>query len=180
MSNKRQTDLCKFTCLCLWSSTPPRPPHLTLCQCPSDPLICAEELQGCHYTAFGCLWVTLPHICDRLWAHYPHAFAVSAGCVHMSLTTHWNGAQAIWETCLSCVKSVDKTWEDGVCHTLNWSMWQQPLLCSDCTDQLVALVKHCNVTIIKAGAKKQKPDTPVKQAPKNISWCGQSRVIVSI
>lgn len=103
--------------------------------------------------AFGCLWVTLPHIWDRHWAQYPDAFAVSVGCVRMSLTTHWNGAQAIWETCLSHVNCVDETREDGVCHTLNWSMWQQPSLYSDCRDQLVALVKHSNGTIIKAGTQ---------------------------
>lgn len=31
----------------------------------------------------------------------------------------------------------------------------------------MALVKHCNGTIIKAGTQKQKPASPVKQALKN-------------
>lgn len=163
-TNPRQTDLisdCKLNSLC---STLP-PPHLTLHLFSSTHS--HRKYRAAHYRAFGCLWVTLPHIWDRHWAQYPDAFAVSVGCVRMSLTTHWNGAQAIWEACLSDVNFVDETQEDGVCHTLNWSMWQQPSLSSDCDDQSVALVKHSNGTIIKAGTQKQKPDTPVKQVLTN-------------
>lgn len=117
-------------------------------------------MQGRHYRAFECLWVTLPHIWDRDWAQNPNAFAVSVGCARMRAWPHVGMGPKLFERLAFPMLTLwIKHGRNGVCHTLNWIVWQQLSLYGDCRDQLVALVKHCNGTIIKAGT--QKPQQPI-------------------
>lgn len=134
----RQTDLilelCKLDIRCLLPSAPPLPPPPPLSHLTSSILILSTHpCIGNAGPPFQSIRVFMSHFTSHLGAGVSTESRcllqpLLGVCAHESLTTHWIGAQAIWETCISHVNSVDETREDGVCHTLNWTMWQQPSL----------------------------------------------------
>lgn len=111
----RQTCVNATVCTRLSSTRPP--PHLTLHL--SHPLIRAEEIEGRHYGAFGCLWVTLPHIWGRHWAQYPDALAVGPCwvCAHeLDHTLEWSPSY-LRDLPLPCLLCGWNTGGRGVSHT---------------------------------------------------------------
>lgn len=147
-------DLCKLHTLYLLSSPPP---HLSVHPCLSYPLIHKEETQGRHYRAFGCLWVTLPHICRRLGlSKNLHALADSVGCVRAWSWPHFGRVPDLFERLEFPMLTLWMKHGRTGCVTHLTEPWgSSPHFYSDWKDQLVAIVKRCYGPKIKAGTGKE-------------------------
>lgn len=139
--------------------TPPpsHPPHLTS----STLILSTHPCIGNAGPPLQRVWVFMSHFTSHLGPGLSTDSRCFCSlcwvCVHMRAWPHTGMEPKLFERLAFPMLTL---WmkhgrEDGVCHTLNWTMWRQPSLYGDCRDQLVALVKHCNGTIIKSGIQKK-------------------------